>query len=148
MNASTQWTPGVGKNVFWKSSNSWFLTCLNSEWWSAYIKGLTAELASEENHWKSLWIKGIWYFLRKSEGKITENLCQKKGFDIFGNWRLTFLLSPKLVCQLRGRYQEFQNTIWFDLENTAVNDLTSNPENVEVELLWSWQLLMKREFLR
>ena len=26
--------------------------------------------------------------------------------------------------------------------------LTSNPENVEVELLWGWKILIKREFLR
>ena len=36
-----------------QTSSSWIGTCLNSEWWSAYIRGLTAELASEENHWKS-----------------------------------------------------------------------------------------------
>ena len=60
-----------------------------------------------------------------------------EGFDILCNWK----------------YQQLQKAILLDLDNQdklsiKMHRLTSNPENVEVELLWGWQLLIKREFLR
>ena len=53
------------KDLF-RRSPSWIVTCLNSEWWSAYIRGLTAELASEEKSVKILEMCGKYQHLQKA----------------------------------------------------------------------------------
>ena len=66
--------------------------------------------------------------------------------------RFSFL-SKKRFASCAENIKRLQNAILLDLDNQdklgiKMHRLTSNPENVEVELLWGWQLLINRMFLR